>query len=126
MILFVVGSALREVCGDQAALGITFIREARTAPIYRLYQIDGRFAALVEIGEGGISVPGEVCSIVDADADELLKGEPAGVTSMPVMLSDGTTAFGPISTLETLPQGATDISSYGGFAAFFARDRMAG
>lgn len=126
MILFVVGSALRQVCGDQAALGITFVREARTAPIYRLYEIAGRFAALVEVGEGGISIPGEVCSIVDADADELLKGEPAGVSSMPVALSDGTTALGPVSTLETLPQGATDISSYGGFAAFFVQNRIRG
>lgn len=123
MILFVVGSGLREVCGDQAALGISFIRNARTAPIYRLYEIDGRFATLVEVGKGGISVPGEICSIADEQADELLRGEPEGVSSLPVMLSDGQTALGPVSTLDTLPKASNDISRYGGFAAFYSEMR---
>lgn len=126
MLLFVVGSALRDVCGDQATLHLTFIRDARTAPIYRLYEIEGRYATLVEIGTGGISVRGEVCLVADEHAEDLLKDEPAGVMSMPVRLDDGTTAFGPVSTMQSLPKGATDISSYGGFAAFFReRERSA-
>jgi hypothetical protein len=124
MIVFVAGSGLREVCGDQSLLGLTFLRETRTAPIYRLYAIDGRFAALVEIGTGGNSVAGELCELADERAAMALAMEPAGLTQQLVTLENGEVALGPVATHATLAAGAVDISSYGGFAAYF-RDRRA-
>lgn len=120
MIVFVIGSGLREVCGDQATLGLSFIREARTAPIYRLYEIEERFAALLQVAEGGISVPGEICSIDVENVEEFLQGEPEGLQLMPVMLDDKTTVLGSVSTLETLPQRSSDISGYGSFETFYS------
>ena len=124
MIVFVIGSGLREICGDQAILGLSFIREARTAPIYRLYEIEERFAALVQVAEGGISVPGEICSIADDNVEEFLQEEPEGLQLQPVMLDDKTTALGSVSTLETLPRRSSDISRYGSFAAFYSERRQ--
>ena len=118
MIVFVAGSGLRAVAGDQAALGLTFIREERTAPIYRLYVVADRFAALVEVETNGISVPGELCDLADERAAALLANEPPGVAQGPVKLLSGGTAPGPVSTIETLPPGSRDISSYGGFASY--------
>lgn len=119
MIVFVAGSGLREVAGDQAALGLTFIREERTAPIYRLYLVNGRFAALVEVAANGISVAGELCDLSDERAAALLATEPHGVRQAPIKLISGETAPGPVSTPEMLPPGSRDISAYGGFANYW-------
>jgi len=121
MIVFVAGSGLREVAGDQASLGLTFIREERTAPFYRLYVVAGRFAALVEVDANGISVPGELCDLAEDRAAALLASEPPGVKQGPVKLISGGTQPGPIATIATLPPGSRDISAYGGFASYWRR-----
>jgi hypothetical protein len=126
MRLLAIGSALREVCGDQAALGLTFVEEARTAPKYRLYSIDDRHAALVEDEEHGISVPGEIVEIPDERWDEILASEPSAVTQEPVELLDGrvvTAAVGDPG--DAAFARARDITEYGGFAAYL-RARSAG
>lgn len=118
MMLVILGSALRSVCRDQAALGLTFVREVETVPVYRLFAVGRDYAALVEVAHGGVSVTGELCATDDNNIAELMKDEPDGLKLSPVKLSDGSVAFGAVSTLETLPQGARDISEYRGFAAF--------
>jgi hypothetical protein len=124
--LLAIGSALREVCGDQAALGLTFVEEARTAPKYRLYSIDDRHAALVEDAEHGISVPGEIVEIPDERWEEILASEPPAVTQASVELLDGrvvTAAVG--DPADAAFRHARDITEYGGFAAY-VRARRAG
>lgn len=118
MRILAIGSALREVCGDQAALGLTFVEEARTAPKYRLYSIDDAHAALVEDAEGGISVPGEIVEVPDDLWAVILASEPPGVTQAPVELLDGrfvTSAFGDPAQMAA---GAREITEHGGFAAY--------
>jgi hypothetical protein len=117
MRLLAVGSALREVCGDQAALGLTFVEEAQTAPKYRLYSIGDTHAALVEDAEHGISVPGEIVEIPDKRWDEILAGEPPGVTQAPVELDDGRVISAAIGDPERM-KDAREITEYGGFAAY--------
>lgn len=106
MIVFVAGSGLRAVIGGQEAAGLRFIREVRTVPSYRLHVVQGRFAALVEVAEGGIAVQGELCELDDQRLEAILANEPPGVGQLPVKLEDGTTAPGPVSTSETLPPEA--------------------
>ena len=119
MLILVVGSALREVCGDQAALGLTFLEEVSTAPRYRLYALDDRFAALVEVAEGGISVPGELAELPDERLEEILASEPPGVTQGPVELADGRVVSGAFGDLAVIADGARDITAWGGFAAYW-------
>lgn len=123
MIVFVAGSGLSAVIGDQAAVGLTYIRPIRTAPVYRLYVVRERFAALVEVSEGGISVLGELCDLDDAKAAEMLANEPPGVHQRAVKLDDGTSALGPVSTRDILPPRSRDISVFGGFAAYWVSRR---
>src|SRR5258706_14874722 len=91
--LLVIGSALRDVCESQTALGLTFVEEAWTAPKYRLYSVDDSHAALVEDRENGVSVRGELVDIADDRWEEILASEPPGVTQEPVELQDGRLAI---------------------------------
>ena len=126
MRLLAIGSALREVCGDQAALGVTFVEEARTAPKYRLYSIDDRHAALVEDEERGISVPGEIVEIPDERWEEILASEPPAVSQAPVELLDGRVVTAAVGDPDHAAfRRARDITDYGGFAAYL-RARRAG
>ena len=117
MRLLVIGSALREICGDQAALGLTFVESATTAPRYRLYSIGDAFAALVEDAEGGGAIEGELVDIDDARLDELLAAEPPDVVQAPVELSDGRVVSSAFAEAGALA-GAREITRYGGFAAY--------
>jgi hypothetical protein len=118
MELLVIGSALREVCGDQAALGLRFLREARTAPRYRLFALDDRFAALVPSAASGISVPGELVELDDARWDEILATEPEGIEPGPVELDDGSTVTAALGDEAFLAEHGVEITGHGGFAAY--------
>ena len=118
MVLLVIGSALREVCTDQAALGLRFVEEARTAPRYRLFALDDHYAALVETGEGGISVPGELVEIDDERWPELLATEPDGINPGPVELEDGRVVTAALGDADFLGAHGVEITTHGGFAAY--------
>jgi hypothetical protein len=118
MILLVIGSALREVCGDQAALGLRFLEEARTAPRYRLFSLDDRHAALIETAEGGISVPGELVEIADERWPELLASEPEGIVPGPIELEDGRSSTAALGDADFFVDHGVEITAFGGFAAY--------
>jgi hypothetical protein len=117
--LFVIGSGLREVCGDQQALGLTFVAAARTAPRYRLYSFSDAFAALVEDDETGVSVGGELVDVPDTRLAELLAIEPPGIIQAPVELADGTVVSAAFAEPGALGRGdAIDITAHGDFASY--------
>jgi gamma-glutamylcyclotransferase (GGCT)/AIG2-like uncharacterized protein YtfP len=118
MIMLAIGSALREVCGDQAALGLRFLEEARTAPRYRLFALEDRFAALVPTDEGGISVPGELVEIDDEHWPELVATEPQGIDPGPIELEDGRTVTAALGDEAYLTEHGVEITGHGGFAAY--------
>ena len=122
MLVLVIGSALRSRGVDQEALGLTFAEVAQTAPKYRLYSLEERWAALVEDAERGVSVAGELVEVDEARWPEIVATEPPGITPGPVELSDGrvvTAAFGDPRLVET---HGVEITEFGGFAAFLDRD----
>jgi gamma-glutamylcyclotransferase (GGCT)/AIG2-like uncharacterized protein YtfP len=116
--ILVIGSALREICGDQAALGLRFLETARTAPKYRLYSIDDAYAALVEDGDAGAAISGELVEVADERLEELLAGEPPGVVQAPVELDDGRVVSSAFADARALAGDAREITGYGGFAAY--------
>jgi hypothetical protein len=118
MIMLAIGSALREVCGDQAALGLRFLEEARTAPRYRLFALEDRFAALVPTDKGGISVPGELVEIDDERWPELVATEPEGIDPGPIELEDGRTVTAALGDEAYLTEHGVEITEHGGFAAY--------
>ena len=116
--LLVIGSALREVCESQAALGLTFVEEAWTAPKYRLYSVDDSHAALIEDLENGVSVRGELVDIADDRWEEILASEPPGVTQEPVELLDGRLVMAAFGDPEQMAARGREITAFGDFAAY--------
>jgi len=121
MLILVIGSALRAVCGDPAALGLTFVEETRTQPRYRLYALEGRFAGLVDVGEtgGGSSVPGELVEIPRSLLEAVQASEPAGVSQAATLLADGRSVSCAHIDLAVVGAAAVDITSWGGFLPYW-------
>jgi gamma-glutamylcyclotransferase (GGCT)/AIG2-like uncharacterized protein YtfP len=124
--LLVIGSALREVCEDQAALGLTFVEEAWTAPRYRLYSVDDSHAALVEDAEKGVSVRGELVHVADDRWEEILASEPPGITQKSVELLDGRLATSAFGDSEQMEIRGREITAFGDFAAYLRALRTPG
>lgn len=118
MLILVIGSALQEVCGDQEALGLRLIEPASTAPRYRLYSLDDRFAALVPDEDDGIAVPGELVEVNEERWEELAATEPEGITPGPVELADGRTVTAALGDPTYMAKHGTEITAYGGFLAY--------
>jgi gamma-glutamylcyclotransferase (GGCT)/AIG2-like uncharacterized protein YtfP len=116
--ILAIGSALRAICADQAALGLTFVEEAWTAPKYRLYSIDDSHAALVEDAATGVSVRGELVDVDESRWEQVLASEPPGVTQAPIELADGRVVTAATGDPARMSEAARDISAYGDFAAY--------
>jgi len=122
--VFICGSALRGQPDHQNLQGAEFIRSAATQPRYRLHVAgDDWHPAIHEIESGGISIPGEVYEMTQAQFDYLAANEPPNMYPSDVYLDNGevVTAFlYPKALIDeyNLP----DISNtYGGWAAYKAR-----
>jgi hypothetical protein len=118
MLVLVIGSALREISGDQARFGMTYVAEARTAPKYRLYVLEGRWTALVEDGRGGTFVEGELVHIADDRWAEVAASEPPGITPGPVELEDGRLVTAALGDPDYLRDHGEDITEFGSFPAY--------
>ncbi len=118
MKLLVIGSGLREICGDQSALGLTFLEAVCTAPRYRLYSIDDAYAVIVEDLQSGAAVAGELVEVADDRFAELAAAEPPGVVQAPVELEDGRVVSAACAEPDALTGQVKEITAYGGFAAY--------
>jgi gamma-glutamylcyclotransferase (GGCT)/AIG2-like uncharacterized protein YtfP len=80
------GGPLNHLLGDSLLIG-----RVRTAPRYRFYAVNGRFPALDEVADGGVSIVGE---LYDLDwpvlRETLLPAEPAELELGAIELEDGT------------------------------------
>ena len=101
------------------AAGATFVREARTAPVYRLWSIDDRHPAMVRVAAGGAAVAVEVWSVPAAGLVEILLKEPPGLAIGKVRLEDGGEVLGVLGE-PILCEGQREITAHGGWRAYVA------
>jgi hypothetical protein len=101
------------------AAGATFVREARTAPTYRLWSIGDRHPAMVRVAAGGVAVAVEIWEVPDTGIAGILMKEPAGLCIGKVMLEDGSQVLGVLGE-PALCEGQREITSYGGWRAYVA------
>ena len=120
MIVLVIGSALRSLGVDQEAMGLTFLEEASTAPKYRLYSLDERWAALVPVDSGGVSVAGELVEVSDERWPEIVASEPPGIVPGPIQLADGREVTAALGDPDHMERHAVEITEHGSFAAYLA------
>jgi gamma-glutamylcyclotransferase (GGCT)/AIG2-like uncharacterized protein YtfP len=70
-IVFVYGTLMRGECRNSSLRDQTFICDANTEPLYRLYLVDD-YPGLIEVGRGsGVSVTGELWSVTDTNLELL-------------------------------------------------------
>jgi gamma-glutamylaminecyclotransferase len=121
MQFFICGSALRGQ-PDHGNLGsATFVREAKTKPIYRLHSVEDQHPGIYEVGAGGVSIAGEVYELTDEQHAHLISTEPPNLYEAPVELDDGTQVSAMIYPRELIDERRyADISHHGGWAAYKA------
>ena len=102
--------------------GATFLREAATAPCYRLWSINDNNPAMLRVDPAdpqAVSVAVEVWQVPAAGLASVLMKEPEGLSVGKVALFDGEVVLGVIGEPE-LVRGQKEISSYGGWRSYIA------
>ena len=120
-LLAVNGTLMRglELNGNLLAAGATFVRETRTAPVYRLWSINDRHPAMVRVATGGVAVAVEVWSVPAAGLAGILLAEPSGLSIGKVRLEDGSEVLGVLGE-PILCEGQPEITAHGGWRAYVA------
>lgn len=119
MLLAVNGTLMRglPLNGNLLAAGATFVRETRTAPVYRLWSIGDRHPAMLRGTTGGAAIAVEVWDVPPAGIAEILLQEPPGLCIGKVVLEDGGETLGVLGET-ALCDGQREITSYGGWRAY--------
>jgi hypothetical protein len=97
----------------------TFLRDATTAPHYRLWSIGDRHPAMLRVASGGASIALEVWAVPRDGLAEILMREPPGLCIGKVTLSDGEEVLGVLGE-PVLCEGQREITRYGGWRAYVA------
>ena len=120
-LLAVNGTLMRglELNGHLLAAGARFVRETRTAPVYRLWSIGDRHPAMVRVSTGGAAIAVEVWSVPDAGLAGILRQEPPGLCVGKVKLEDGSEVLGVLGE-PILCEGHREITAHGGWRAYLA------
>ena len=121
VLLAVNGTLMRglELNGNLLAVGARFVREARTAPAYRLWSIKDRHPAMLRVAAGGAAIAVEVWEVPAAGLATILLQEPPGLCIGKVCLSDGQETLGVLGE-PALCEGQREITEYGGWRAYLA------
>ena len=120
-LLAVNGTLMRglELNGNLLAAGGRFVRETRTAPVYRLWSIGDRHPAMVRVATGGAAIAVEVWSVPAAGLASILWQEPRGLCIGKVELDDGSEVLGVLGE-PMLCEGQREITAHGGWRAYVA------
>ncbi len=127
VVLAVNGTLMRglELNGNLLAVGARFVREAQTAPIYRLWSINDRHPAMMRVATGGAAIAVEVWAVPAAGLATILQQEPPGLCIGKVQLADGEETLGVLGE-PALCEGMREITEYGGWRAYIAARGKAG
>ena len=120
MLLAVNGTLMRglELNRNMVEAGARFVREARTAPVYRLWSIEDRYPAMLRVkAVDGASIAVEVWDIGEVGLVRILQGEPPGLTIGKVLLYSGEQVLGVLAEAY-LVEGKPDITRFGGWRQF--------
>lgn len=121
-LFFICGSALRGQ-PDHGNLGTArFVKDAWTAPKYRMVSVNGSHPGIYEAASGGVSIEGELYELTDAQYRNLIATEPQHLYESPVELLDGSRVSAmlyPIDLIEL--HGFPDISEFGGWRVYRTR-----
>jgi carbamate kinase len=124
VLLAVNGTLMRglKLAPNMAAAGATFVKEAVTEPVYRLWTINDDHPAMIRVTDGsGAGVAVEVWEVPAAGLAGILLNEPPGLSIGKVRLDDGSTVLGVIGE-PALVEGQREITRFGGWRAYTAAE----
>jgi len=98
--------------------GGRFVEAVTTATRYRLFEVDGRWPALIE-DEDGVAIAAELYELDEPHLARLAELEPPGWDRAPVELADGQRAEAFLGA-QSLRARGVDVSEHGGWAAYRA------
>lgn len=119
MLLAVNGTLMRG-CGlnqNMHDARATFVRQTKTAPVYRAWSIDDGYIGMVRVHHSGGGITVELWEVDAAGLVSILEKEPPGLTIGRVLLEDGEEVFGvlaePYATV-----GTVEITHFGGWREY--------
>jgi hypothetical protein len=120
-LLAVNGTLMRglELNGNLLGVGARFVREAKTAPEYRLYSIGDVHPAMLRAPTGGAAIAVEIWDVPAAGLASILQGEPPGLCIGKIALENGESVLGVLGEPWLCEQGH-DITRHGGWRAYLA------
>ncbi|WP_036478726.1 glutamyl-tRNA amidotransferase [Myxosarcina sp. GI1] len=92
----------------------TFVKEAKTKPIYRLFSINDIHPAMMRVETGGRAIAVEVWAVPPAGLATILLQEPPGLCIGKVRLADGAEVLGVVGE-SICCENSKDITQYGGW-----------
>jgi hypothetical protein len=121
VILAVNGGLMRGMkdCNRMVEAGGKFVREAQTAPVFRLWSVGDDHPAMIRVNEGGAAVPVELWSLAPAGLVKILRTEPFGLTLGRYPLEDGLMVLGVLGE-PAYVEGQREITANGGWRAYVA------
>jgi hypothetical protein len=119
VLLAVNGGLMRGMkdCSRMVAAGGEFVREAVTAPVFRLWSVEDDHPAMIRVNQGGAAVPVELWSLAPEGLVQILRTEPFGLTLGRYPLEDGTLVLGVLGE-PAYVEGQREITEYGGWRAY--------
>jgi len=119
VLLAVNGTLMRglELNSNLVSAGSAFVREATTAPVYRLWSIGDRHPAMMRSETGGASIAVEIWSVPAEGMAAILQNEPSGLCIGKVRLADGAEVLGVLGE-PILCEHQLEITSFGGWRSY--------
>ena len=124
VLLAVNGTLMRGLAlnGNLLRAGARFVREAKTAPRYRLYSIGDVHPAMLRSSDGGAAVSLELWEIPAQGLAAILQSEPAGLCIGKVALADGAEVLGVLGEA-WLCEGRPEITAHGGWREYISAQK---
>jgi len=108
------------------AAGATYVRDAATAPRYRLWSVADNYPAMLRDDDGnGSSIALELWSLTPAGLLRIYRGEPPELSLGWVILEDGSRVLGVLGE-SAVVEGQREITEWGGWRAYTEREGIAG
>jgi hypothetical protein len=119
--LAVNGTLMRDLAlnPNMIQAGAVFVKEADTAPIYRLWSIQDAHPAMMRVMEAGVTIALEIWAVPPAGLSQILMQEPPGLCIGKIVLADGEVVLGVLGE-PFLCQDQLEISQWGGWRSYIA------
>ena len=106
--------------------GATFVREATTAPKYRLWSVADNYPAMLRDDDGnGTSIAVELWSVTPENLLRIYRGEPPELSLGWVTVEDGNRVLGVLGEY-AIVEGQREITKWGGWRAYAEAEGVPG